>query len=780
VSRSNKIPGQIYKKPIIPINFKDDSCYSINTPFKLYNMGAERYWADGVIYLTYNTNVSCQESGMDIYFEKVIKSGVWDEKTVILRGYNVLNVWDKPKIHGSVPSALNSDDKNRTNPTFTILDNGNDTFKLNISTHTSRTEYCGVVKSGSTFVNPVRVNLAVSDDNYIDWAITRGELFGVFLADTETNPELIELAHNEGWIHSTVDEVYTDDVVLRALSSGDVSPFSSVTHLDELQYCTGLTIPAYCFNNCTSLTSITLDNGAVVNSTAFNGCTNISVDCTNVEKIVIDSGSTWQNTHLTKIITSKFEVAEGHQSLTVTEDKNGLLNSNGTELIFANTVLTMPDSVNVLKANSLPDRKAVTIPMSISTIENGAFNGSTLDTVIFHKPVPITCNISGNTMYVPKGTLSDFRLFYGNNFRKYHEYKNLLVPPYYRRDLIMEEPYDWQKEYERVTCVYTMREERPVDLDITIGEIGGYSIYYSNEYNYGVNGQNALIAAYADSDRHYLVSYSGNTAGTHTIRWFSGKTADAKNSYADERISISVNSATQLLYTYNVTERTSTNNDAYHDSDYKFRILCNRYIGNSNANTTFHIYELEFYGINKSIPKKENIYVSRIYPVIRKSDSTPGLYDEVRKRFFVPENGGTFRYASGVHAGDTITYQNLPMWGNGGVYWAGHDVQQNKCHGASSSGLVTTSLPLLLLSPGTITFNNPSSTYECCLYLCNDSGVRKYNKTIHVSSTDTFEITNAMWKEAPYIKIGWFNVDGTSAAPSNATILTINWNFVYN
>ncbi len=170
------------------------------------------------------------------------------------------------------------------------------------------------------------------------------------------------------------------------------------------------TIPDNCFNGCESLSSIAIPSSVTtIGSRAFYGCTALY-------SVEIPAA-------VTSIASDAFEYCNNLVNITVSSSNTAyssydgcLYNASGTILIFVprgKTEVTVQSGTRTIGSNSFTNCKylvSVSIPSSVTTIESGAFNNSTITSITIPESVTTIgdqVNWSVNTIYTTDGSTAD-------------------------------------------------------------------------------------------------------------------------------------------------------------------------------------------------------------------------------------------------------------------------------------------------------------------------------------------------------------------------------------
>ena len=213
---------------------------------------------------------------------------------------------------------------------------------------------------------------------------------------------------------------------------------------------TSLTIPSgvteignYAFYGCSGLTSLTIPSGVTsIGKSAFEGCSGLTsltipsgvteiggeafLGCSGLTSLTISSG-------VTSIGYRAFEGCSGLTSLTIPSGVTSIGNS-----VFRGcsglTSLTIPSSVTEIDHEAFSGCSgltSLTIPSSVTSIGNWAFDDcSGLTSIyVYTKKLPELgyyvfngCDAKNCTVYVPKGTIEDYKLSEFGYFEKIVEF----------------------------------------------------------------------------------------------------------------------------------------------------------------------------------------------------------------------------------------------------------------------------------------------------------------------------------------------------------------------
>lgn len=151
--------------------------------------------------------------------------------------------------------------------------------------------------------------------------------------------------------------------------------------LEEIVYCeASSSIGDYAFQNCTSLTSVTIgDSVTTIGDYAFNGCYKL-VEVYNKSSLNITKGS--EDYGYVGYYALNVYTEEGGSKLTTDED-GYIIYTNGANKILVGyvgdqTELTIPDDITAINRYAFggcTSLISITIPDSVRSIGEGAFSG---------------------------------------------------------------------------------------------------------------------------------------------------------------------------------------------------------------------------------------------------------------------------------------------------------------------------------------------------------------------------------------------------------------------
>ena len=206
---------------------------------------------------------------------------------------------------------------------------------------------------------------------------------------------------------------------------------SGVTSIGEMAFngCSGLTsltIPSsvtsigdWAFKGCSGLTSLTIPSSVTsIGWGAFEGCRGLT-------SLTIPSG-------VTEIGWGAFEGCSGLTSLTIPSGVTSIGNSvfEGCSGLKSLTIPSSVTSIGNYAFVGCSGLKSLTIPSSVTSIGNYAFVGCSglISIYAYMEKIPefgynvFNCNAKNCTVYVPKGTIEDYKLSEFGYFEKIVEF----------------------------------------------------------------------------------------------------------------------------------------------------------------------------------------------------------------------------------------------------------------------------------------------------------------------------------------------------------------------
>ena len=700
------------------------------------------------------------------------------------------------KLYGNMwwaEQILNKYLDSRTLPdgvTLFALNNFDGTFKLK---NHGQGSYIGVL-DGETVINTVTPNDGI---NAVNWQIVEPYTDDIFIADSISNPELINIAINENWNLYFTNELFAKDVILTPVIT--TSPFTSLIHFSELQYCNNIKeIPNNCFKDCTLLEDIVLPSSCKrIALNAFNGCTSLnSVDCQNVEEYVLCNENDWINKfNYTNISTySKFMAGED-SGLIEGPNKDVLLDSTRTILIVGNKKCIIPQTVTTIKSYAFSNMNVTTLilPKNVTTIQENAFNNCILNKVYAKNKIVPTGTISGNILYVPKGCLSQYQTAWPN-FNSYIEFEEKAPIITTRKFIINKEEDDlsWENEYTRLTYVGTSMTSRKITIDLTTSDIGGFDLYNGN-FGWGNYNENTIMSSWDPidliNDIDFRIYYGGSSG--HSNRTLNYKGLKSSTGLGTTTLNHMQKMSLKVIDDYNIyfqaskaSYKTTTLSTPKAVMNGNQDILLLFQTGNSYsyANNGQRIYEAVFYGRTKEGYWENNV-ISHLIPVQRKSDDIRGLYDTIRKRFFADVSLLQLDASPAINYGDVLTKANF------------YKIQNTNARIFDSIATRAYSCEKYINKPGgTFTFSVETivTNYNMRLVLVPKDGIgnvitsgvgHKQNNCIEIGGainennlSISYKLQKEIWDTHPYIIIHAYTSSGNINVD---TACAIDWTLTY-
>ena len=644
------------------------------------------------------------------------------------------------------------------------------------------------------------------------YTVKEGEDFSLPLEIIDpVNTELLNIAKSYDWVPNEATYLTTLDcsqVNDSRLAAPGPSGYEDLETFLELKYFLGITtIPANLFSDSSFSGDIIVpDNVIEIGSGAFHGCGTDSKVVINNAYIESDAftGSNPKEVYLGENVTleinpftycpnTKYYVSEDNSTLKNSRDNNALL-SNDTELVSINESLLIPQDITTILPCALQNSSSrlgsLILPRNLILIESMAFENQAYNKVFARTEIPAEINsdllnTTIGTLYVPEGTIEMYTNSWGNKFTsigEIKEFKTQKTIPSIRRD-IKAKVHDWTVDYERVTSVMCWGQNLKsyFNIDIKANEVGGFSIFGMNCRDWtagdGFNfllaneGSNFIIGMRCSINNYtWLHSPVWNTATFHTSLGFT-------DGSAPQRWVLSVTGEKTIKYNYQSTTIVGNVPKGPVTSNAPVRLMISTaYAQNENSTNWLgiKIYETILYGreengINNNVP------ISHLIPVKRKSDNRIGFYDLVRLRFF-DSVGANFSYERAISPNDGVEYNwsNSPRTSTRNTNWryGGHGTGKTIQESNWTPGGGLQCAFWYLTRPGKITFHN-TYTHGCDVYLENKDGKRTYSKSCPAKSTTEWNINDVLWENAPYLSMVFWD------SPTQDEIKNSGWYFTY-
>ena len=648
------------------------------------------------------------------------------------------------------------------------------------------------------------------------YTVKEGEDFSLPLEIIDpVNTELLNIAKSYDWVPNEATYLTTLDcsqVNDSRLAAPGPSGYEDLETFPELKYFLGITtIPANLFSDSSFSGDIIVpDNVTEIGTGAFHGCgTNSKVVINNAyinsdafaesnpKEIYLSDGVeiSSDSNPFTYCPDTKYYVSEDNLTIAHTRDHTGITDITGGALITLNKSLLIPHEIHVIGPGALMQNSGnsgqLILPKNIEYIDDSALEQQTYNKVFARSLKTLEVgelNTTIGTLYVPEGKIEEYTDAWANVYSigEIKEFKTQKSLPLTRRDTKSKQ-IEWTDKYTRVTSVmrWANNQEGDIDIELPINKVGGFSVYSMNSRSWGTYGDNHLIGARKDNVRYLTIRYSGNTTHIHQVVWNKAELATSHivdGAPPTRRTLTVIDSTGKVHYDYNYNNYTITKNisSGLQTSDAGIRFLCQDYMGNAYHYLGYKIYDAEFYGRNDD-GTCSNVLISKLIPVLRKSDNKPGLYDLIRHKFFTKSESGNLGWERAITPNDGIQYNatNAPLcdthngtdaerrWRYGG-HGIGKTVYESNWSG---DGLQCAFW--YLAAPGKVTFHN-TFTNSCDLYLENDYGRRTYAKQCPTGVTTEWNINEKLWADAKYLSIVFWD------KPVLANLVASDWYFTYS
>ena len=262
--------------------------------------------------------------------------------------------------------------------------------------------------------NSLGCKIIVNDlpDNYIETILTLNVSFGngtslsktiklmigksLPIMTSETNPEVMNAMYQAGL---AANKDFMTESEAAAVLASDLNPSTSsstsifykyastIKKFDEFKYFTGVTeIPNYVFNDCISLTSITIPNSVTkIEYRAFYHCTSLT-SITIPDSVTSIGNAAFQNCGLTYVVIPESVTSIGNYAFNYCSRLTSITIPNSVTSIEECTFqscsglvsVTIPDSVTSIGGSAFsycPGLTSITIPDSVTSIGRSAFMG---------------------------------------------------------------------------------------------------------------------------------------------------------------------------------------------------------------------------------------------------------------------------------------------------------------------------------------------------------------------------------------------------------------------